>query len=103
MKKGSWEAVFGHLGTPEEVAQEWERMQDENAKLRDELAIYKLQERVRDLRGSSDEERIAYRIKALKDQVGRSCSRCRGGNMFLDTNGYSYFLRCNTCGHVPLN
>ena len=44
MKKGSWEAVFGHLGTPEEVAQEWEKTQDEIAKLRDELALCKLQE-----------------------------------------------------------
>lgn len=103
MKKGSWEAVFGHLGTPEEVAQEWERMQNEIAKLRDELAIYKLQEKVRELGGSSDKARVASRIEALKGQAGRPCSRCRGGNMFLDTNGYSYFLRCNTCSHVPLN
>lgn len=27
-KKGSWEDVFGHLGTPEEVANEWIAMRD---------------------------------------------------------------------------
>ena len=101
MKKGSWEAVFGHLGTPEEVAEEWLKMQDEIAKLKEELAACKIQEWKR--RHLNDEDRVSARVEALKGQVGSSCSRCRGGNMFLDTNGYSYFLRCNTCGYVPMD
>jgi hypothetical protein len=32
--KGSWEAVFGHLGTPDEAGNEWHRIKDENDKLR---------------------------------------------------------------------
>ena len=101
MKKGSWEAVFGHLGTPEEVAEEWLNMQDEIAKLKEELTACKTQEWKR--RHLSDEGRVSARVEALKGRVTEACTRCSGGTMFLDSNGYSYFLRCNTCGHVPMD
>lgn len=103
IKKDSWEAVFGHLGTPEEVADEWLKMQEEIAKLREELAVCKLQEKVREAGSNTRLERVSARVEALKGQVGRPCSTCRHGTMFLDSNGYSYFLRCNTCHHVPMS
>ena len=103
MKKGSWEAVFGHLGTPEEVAEEWLKMQDEIAKLREELALCKLQGKMRNAGYLTDEERVAARVEALKGRITEACTRCSSGTMYLDSNGYSYFLRCNTCGHVPMD
>lgn len=101
MKKGSWEAVFGHLGTPEEVAEEWLKMQDEIAKLKEELTACKTQEWKR--RHLSDEDRISARVEVLKGRVTEACTQCSYGTMYLDSNGYSYFLRCNTCGHVLMD
>lgn len=93
VKKDSWEAVFGHLGTPEEVAQEWIEMQEE-------LARYKLREKVQALKDGAANERAQSAILAGK--VGRLCVRCFLGKLFLDTNGYNHFLRCNHCHHVPM-
>lgn len=95
IKKGSWEALFGHLGTPEEVAREWMHMQEE-------LIVYRLQNKIKEIQEQgSDAERVRRRLDTLKGQVGEPCSRCLPGKMFLDTNGYSYFFRCDTCGLAP--
>lgn len=34
--------------------------------------------------------------------VGTACWRCGQGHMFMDSNGYNEFLRCNQCRHVPM-
>lgn len=96
MTKDSWEAVLGHLGSPEEVAQEWCRMQDE-------LNAYKLKEVVNRVQsyGSPAAHRNAV-IAELRPHVGKTCTSCGVGSMYLDTNGYTYFLRCQHCQFVPL-
>ena len=40
--------------------------------------------------------------KFLMDKAVSDCGCCDGGVLFVDSNGYSSFMRCKKCGHVPL-
>jgi hypothetical protein len=66
-KKGSFEDVFGHLGTPEQVADEWTRTRDALAFAQKE--VMRLLTRATEL--STSEETNKQMMKAQRDEIVR--------------------------------
>lgn len=67
------------------------------------LAKEALEQRLKEILTIGSEARRRQALLAeLEKRVGKACTNCSAGSMCLDTNGYTYFLRCYHCQYVPL-